>query len=187
MDSFWRSNTVGLWVGRLPPFKRCSASWHLYGQREAALIVLRDLWTNYLIQAAVAVESRGGNLLETPAVTKSILYRRRLADVSWMCARACACVYVCVCVCGWPLIHTRLHAVDQPLREDGWRLAERYDTLQDRHCLGSQWPPHVCARAPEAWEGARVANASTIAWKTRLSLLELLRLGLAGFEFERLP
>ena len=48
--SIWRSNTGFAWCGHMPPFKRDSASWHLYGHREAALLVLRNLWRKYLLQ-----------------------------------------------------------------------------------------------------------------------------------------
>lgn len=46
--SIWRSNLQGSWQGHCPPFRRCSASWHLYGHRFAAVLVLRKLWAQHL-------------------------------------------------------------------------------------------------------------------------------------------
>ena len=45
----WRSNTGFAWCGHLAPFNRDSASWHLYGHREAGLLVLRSLWRKFLV------------------------------------------------------------------------------------------------------------------------------------------
>ena len=44
----WRANLAGAWCSHFAPFPRFSCSWHLYGHREAAVLVLRDLWTKYL-------------------------------------------------------------------------------------------------------------------------------------------
>eukprot|EP00974_Lingulodinium_polyedra_P096797 9381462-Lingulodinium_polyedra.AAC.1 len=49
----WIGNQVGSWNSHQPPFSRFSASWHLHGSsREAALAVLRDMWTKYLTHEA---------------------------------------------------------------------------------------------------------------------------------------
>ena len=44
----WRGDNVGCWCGHLPPYKRISCSWSLYGHRESAVLVLRDLWSRFL-------------------------------------------------------------------------------------------------------------------------------------------
>lgn len=44
----WRGSLVGSWQCHMQGFSRFSASWHLYGQRESAVMCLRDLWRKYL-------------------------------------------------------------------------------------------------------------------------------------------
>ena len=48
-STIWRGHKDGAWNGHLPPFKRVIATWSLYGHRPSAIIVLRDLWTRYLM------------------------------------------------------------------------------------------------------------------------------------------
>ncbi len=40
----WRRHTTGHWCGKLPPHKEVSRSWTKYGEKEAVLAVLRELW-----------------------------------------------------------------------------------------------------------------------------------------------
>ena len=51
--SVWRGNIQGCWHGHCPPFRRVSASWHVYGQRGAAIIVLQLLWGQHLTVAGL--------------------------------------------------------------------------------------------------------------------------------------
>lgn len=46
--SIWRANQQGSWQGHCEPFKRVSASWHLWGHRFSAVRVLRLLWEQHL-------------------------------------------------------------------------------------------------------------------------------------------
>ncbi|MDA8609461.1 hypothetical protein N9L19_00940 [bacterium] len=45
----WRGNKVGAWSSHLKPFRRFFLSWHVHGHRWSAVLVLRDLWTKYLL------------------------------------------------------------------------------------------------------------------------------------------
>ena len=45
----WRGNKVGAWSSHLKPFRRFSLSWHVHGHRWSAVLVLRDLWSKYLL------------------------------------------------------------------------------------------------------------------------------------------
>lgn len=42
--SIWRGNTAGCWQSHMSGFPRCSRSWHLWGHRRAAVLVLRNVW-----------------------------------------------------------------------------------------------------------------------------------------------
>lgn len=46
----WRSLGSANWQGHLPPHRRTSRSWSLYGHRESCLLVLRELWGQYLLE-----------------------------------------------------------------------------------------------------------------------------------------
>ena len=46
--SLWRGNNNGSWNSHFPPYPRFSASVHLYGHRESAVMCLRSLWEHYL-------------------------------------------------------------------------------------------------------------------------------------------
>jgi hypothetical protein len=45
--SIWIGHKEGCYAGHFPPFKRQSAKWSLYGQRNAAIKVLRYLWKGF--------------------------------------------------------------------------------------------------------------------------------------------
>ena len=47
--SIWRGNSSHSWHGHMPPFARDAASWHAYGHRGAAVLVLRSLWRKKLL------------------------------------------------------------------------------------------------------------------------------------------
>lgn len=51
----WRSLRSGGWQSHYPPYPRVSASWHLYGEREALARNLRSLWRNHCESQGLAL------------------------------------------------------------------------------------------------------------------------------------
>ena len=45
----WRSLTTGAWCGRHPPYGEITRSWAKHGEQQAMILMLREVWTTYLI------------------------------------------------------------------------------------------------------------------------------------------
>ena len=56
LGSLWKRSNPFSWNARWPPSQQVSASVHLHGHREAALICLRELWDRHLFHEGKMLE-----------------------------------------------------------------------------------------------------------------------------------
>lgn len=53
----WRARTDGRWCGKLRSYPEVSRSWARYGERQAMILMLRELWEEYLCAAGMGIEA----------------------------------------------------------------------------------------------------------------------------------